>query len=516
MKRFVICVVGIACLTLLVQGAFSQAPPAPTNLAAKVVHSSADEHEGMAQAVGLSWQFMPSASTYRVAFRIYRSVDDSASYAPLGVTGDRTFGDRGVATGHTYYYYVTAFLLMHDSVSAESGKSNTAWAHVGPPPGHVTGEISGTVKDSLSGSPLRGIRIRFFRDAHECADGAATWTDSLGRYAALLDTGRYIILAQPPFWDDMMMRPAAPYRAKWYQDAYEPSGATPVILADSERFTADFALARFVVPVRVHVRGTVRDSSGSPLKGASVLLMRTVQQMGRMAEMNTAAVNTPGEMQDLDDVGRIHGVLWRGSTDSSGRYDASVLSGNPYTALAEKKGFVPQFFDHKNQPADATIILVSGDTSGIDFNLDPVHPPQAYSLGGSVRDSAGVMVPSRIVVFPLHPHPEHAVRFASTDSLGMYTVKNVFAGRYIVLALPYGDYAPAFYKAGAYGVLKWKDADTVTVGSNVTGIDIGVVAIRSGGYACTHFRWTYVLQLSSCRTSADCRRYYIERQQFDR
>ncbi|HTY58987.1 MAG TPA: hypothetical protein VMF59_09220, partial [Bacteroidota bacterium] len=74
MKRFVICVVGIACLTLLVQGAFSQAPPAPTNLAAKVVHSSADEHEGMAQAVGLSWQFMPPASMYRIAFRIYRSV----------------------------------------------------------------------------------------------------------------------------------------------------------------------------------------------------------------------------------------------------------------------------------------------------------------------------------------------------------------------------------------------------------------------------------------------------------
>ncbi|HMK37895.1 MAG TPA: FlgD immunoglobulin-like domain containing protein, partial [Bacteroidota bacterium] len=36
---------------------------------------------------------------------------------------------------------------------------------------------------------------------------------------------------------------------------------------------------------------------------------------------------------------------------------------------------------------------------------------------------------------------------------------------------------------GAYGVRHWKDADTVNVSSGVSGIDIGVVAVKSGGFA---------------------------------
>ncbi len=483
MKRIAPFIVGFTCLSLFTVRAFSQAPPAPANLTAKIIHASTEGWAGTPQAVGLTWQFKSPVIISRVAFRLYRSVDDSSAFKPLGVTGDQSFGDRDVAVGHTYYYYVTAVYVSHDSVSAESGKSNTAWATVLPPAGHVTGRISGTVRDSVTGTPLPGTRIRFFRNAHEYENGSDTWSDSLGRYSAVLDTGTYIILAQPPFWSDMMMRPAAPYRAKWFVNAYEPAGAKGVAVTDSGNFTADFALVHVVVPVRVHVRGTVRDSAGSPLRGAFVLFTRTVQQMGQMAGMSTDAVNAPEETRDLDDLGRIHGVLWGGATDSAGTFDASLLSGNAYIALAEKKGYVPQFFDHKSQPADATILVISGDTSGIDFNLSPVRPSQTYSLSGSVRDSAGATVPSRIVLFPLRPHPEHAVRFASTDSMGVYSVGKIPAGSYIVLALPYGGFAPAFYKAGAYGVMHWKDADTVTVASNETGIDIGVVAIKSGGYA---------------------------------
>jgi hypothetical protein len=483
MKRFAICLCGLALLTLIAAGAFSQAPPPPANLTAKVVHASGDGEDWMAQAVELTWQFTTPSSMSRAAFRIYRSVDDSASFKQMSVTGDRSFSDRDVSVGHTYFYVATAVYLSHDSASPESKRSNIAWAKILAPPGHVTGMIAGTVLDSLTGAPIPGVRIRFFRDAHESDSDSQTWSDSAGRYSAALDTGRYIILAQPPVWSDMMMRPVAPYRAKWFKNAYTPSGATPVTVVDSGKFTADFALVHFVVPVRVHVKGNVSDSTGNPLKGAVVLLMRTVQQMEAMAEMSPDAVNAPDETRDLDDLGRMHGVLWGGTTDSTGAYDASVLSGNSYVAIAEKKGFMPQFFDHKSQPADATIIAVTGDTSGINFNLNPVHPPQTYALSGMVSDSAGVRVPSRIVLFPLRPHPEHAVRFASTDSLGMYTVQKVAAGKYIVLAVPYGNFAPAFYKAGAFGVMHWKDADTVTVSGNVTGIDIGVVAITSGGFA---------------------------------
>ena len=485
MKRVVSRFLLAAGSLLLATAAFAQVPPPPSHLAAKAVHFPGDENAGLVVAVQLSWmEAVPSTGEEQhVAFRIYRSVDDSTSFAPLSVTADRMFGDRDVLTGHTYFYYVTAFSVSHDTASHESGKSNTAWAQILPPPGHVTGTVAGTVTDSVTGMPVPGVRVRFFRNAREYQDGLQVRTDSLGRYSAQPDTGTYLILAQPAFWGDLSMRAGLPYLPKWYANAYSPAHATPVAVIDSMTFTANFALVHPVVPVRVHVRGTVRDSAGTPLRGATVLLMRTVQQMEQMAGVNSDAVNSPGETADLDDIGRLHGVVAEAKTDSSGRYDAGVLSGNSYIALAEKKGFVPQFFDHKSQPADATMLLIAHDTSGIDFNLDSIRPPMTYAISGAVKDSAGVAVPSRIVVFPLRPHDDGTARFASTDSMGLFTVQKVTAGKYVVLALPYGGFAPAFYKAGAFGVMHWKDADTVVVAANVTGIDIGVVAITSGGFA---------------------------------
>jgi hypothetical protein len=149
-----------------------------------------------------------------------------------------------------------------------------------------------------------------------------------------------------------------------------------------------------------------------------------------------------------------------------------------------KPGYIPQYFDHKSNPAEATVITPTGDVSGIDFNLNPFRPPQFYTVSGIVRDSTGVRVPSRVIVYPLRPRPAASViRFAFTDSLGAYTVPRISSGSYLVLAIPFGKYGPAFYKQGAFGVMQWKMADTVVVAGNVTGIDIGVVRVFSTGIA---------------------------------
>jgi len=96
-------------------------------------------------------------------------------------------------------------------------------------------------------------------------------------------------------------------------------------------------------------------------------------------------------------------------------------------------------------------------------------------------------VASRIILIPLSPLPfVSSIRAGFTDSLGEYTIANVEPGQYFVLAIPFSGYAPAFYKAGAFGELHWKNADTVTVAdAAVGGIDIGVVPIQTRGFA--HF-----------------------------
>ena len=475
------------CFIALLIGAglaHAQLPPPPANLKVFPIPFESPLFRAGAE---LTWQIpkiLPPVP--RSAFRVYRSVDDSLSFKFLDMTDATGYADFTAFAGHTYFYYVTWVWMMPDSSVRESGRSNIAWIQVGPPGGVVTGKIEGTVTDSVSGAPVPHSRVAFFRRGAPYLVVPETISDSLGRYSAVLDTGTYLVLCNPPL---PLGRPVMTfaavniYKSKWYKDAYDPAHATPVGVTDGGTDVIDFALARFFLPAPAHLKGTVRDSAGNALKGALVVISRTLQEMPLISSAGAPVVDLPGETFSIPDIGCVRGVAWTGMTDSSGAFDAVVFTGRSYIAMAARAGFVPQFFDHKNTPAEATIIRVSGDTSGFDFNLNPFRPPHMYTLGGDVRDSSGVMVPSRIIVFPLRPFAARAARFAFTDSLGAYTVGHLLAGKYIVLAVPFGPYAPAFYKAGAFGVIRWKDADTVTVAGNVAGIDIGVVRIHCTGVA---------------------------------
>ena len=484
MKRLTYCLLAVVLCVGVTGIALAQLPPPPVNLTA---HLTAHSTAQVPVEVALTWQLpkiLPPVPP--AAFRVYRSVDDSVSFKLLNMTDKTEYTDPQVVAGHTYFYYVTWVWMMPDTTIRESGRSNLAWVQVGPPGGEKTGKIEGTVTDSVSGKPVPYSRVMFFRPASPILWVPQTWADSVGRYSAVLDTGTYLVLCSPPFLVGRMVMTLVPfpvYKPKWYKDAYDPAHATPVKVTDGATETIDFALARFVFPALVHVKGTVRDSTGNPLKGALVAITRTVQEMHEMSSEGEPVTDLPGETLVVDNVGCLQGVAWKGLTDSAGAFDAMVLSERSYIALAAKGGYFPQYYDHKNTPSEATIIPVNGDVKGIDFNLNPYHPPQMYSIGGVVWDSAGIRVPSRIIVFPLRSYSDRPARFGFTDSLGAYSVDHLIAGKYIVMAVPFGTYAPAFYKAGAFGVFRWKDADTVTVLANVTGINIGVVQMHPSGVA---------------------------------
>lgn len=464
--------------------AYAQLPPPPVNLTAYPIPFASPYIRG---GVALTWQIAKILPPVPMStFRVYRSVDDSLSFTYLNMTDRTGYYDLDAPPGHTYFYFVTWVWMMPDSTIRESARSNIAWLTVGPSGGEITGKIDGTVTDSVTGAPVPHSRVAFYRRNAPFLAVPEAVSDSLGHYSAVLDTGTYLVLCNPPL---PLLRPVMTfvavtiYKPKWYKDAYDASHATPVGVTDGGTDVIDFALARFIFPAPAHLKGTVRDSAGSPLKGALVVISRTPQEMPLMSSAGAPVVDLPGETFSIPDIGCVRGVAWSGTTDSSGAFDAMVFTGRSYIAMAARPGYVPQFFDHKNTPAEATIIRVGGDTSGFDFNLNPVRPPQMYTISGVVRDSSGVMVPSRIIVFPLRSNAPRPARFAFTDSLGAYAVGHLLAGRYFVLAVPFCQYAPAFYKAGAFGVIRWKDADTVTVAGNVSGINVGVVRIHSGGVA---------------------------------
>ncbi|HXX63525.1 MAG TPA: hypothetical protein VEO56_06970, partial [Bacteroidota bacterium] len=261
MKTFARAILAASISILVASAAFGQNPPAPTDLTAKLVAPSWGEDHDFPSGVILTWH--DSLKAPHLSFRVYRSQDDSTSFAKEASSSSPAYLDHDVQTGHTYYYYATAVLSLSDTLNLESSRSNIASAQVLAPQAPPKGMIVGKVTDSLTGSPIARALIRFFRSGREFDDGHGTYSDSAGLYKATLDTGTYLIYCRP-FYDDREMNLFPPYAGKWYKNASEPSQATPVVVADSQSFEADFALVHLVIPKPVHVRGTVRDSAGNP------------------------------------------------------------------------------------------------------------------------------------------------------------------------------------------------------------------------------------------------------------
>ncbi len=423
-------------------------PPVPTNLTAAPAPMG---------AVRLEWQSPNGLWMYRV----YRSQHDTAHFQLAAQTPTKWFVNHNLQPGSTYYYRVTSSVFNNGTI-IESPPSNVVSYTPPIPVPPLRGTIAGDVVDDSTGLPIRQARISFFRTAGPGNWAPHVFTDSLGRYHAVLDTGSYIIRAEKG-----SNSPATPgYRPEWFDNVTDPSLATRVAVAESSVSIANFGLSRPAPPSFAFITGTVTDSAGTPLRAASVTIMRTLQSMS----VGTAGDNT-------------HGVVWRGRTDSLGNYSARVISGQSYIAMAAKHGYLPEYFDNETNPMNADVIPVNGDVGGINFSL-ATRVIVENSVSGRVRDSLDSGVRSRIVLLPVHHHPgPGSVRFGHTDSLGNYTIEHVREGHYFVLAIPFHQYAPAFYKAGAYGVRRWQDADTVHGNGNVTGVDVGVVRFGGNGLA---------------------------------
>jgi 5-hydroxyisourate hydrolase-like protein (transthyretin family) len=347
----------------------------------------------------------------------------------------------------------------------------------------LKGTIAGTVIDDSAGLPIRGILIRFYRRGPSTANWQPTAiTDSLGSYSATLDTGTYYVRAEGSIRSSI----ANVYKPEWFDNAATITLATPISVTPGSAFTANFGLSTPVMPNFAYIEGTVTDTLGNALRGATVVIRRSFQ------DLQGAAASSVWEtsLQDItvEGIGCIRGAMWTGKTDSLGKFKARVLANHNYVAIAAKWGYLPEYYDDQTDPLLADVIVVTANVSGIDFTLAP-NPVVNNSISGVVRDSAGTGVPSVIVLFPISRPMIHARGlFGHTDSAGAYIIAKVPAGDYIVLAVPYSGYAPAFYKAGAYGVLHWRLADTVHVTGDVAAIDIGVVPIYSTGFVRLHGR----------------------------
>jgi hypothetical protein len=460
-------ILGLIILGLCMAGhAQTMQPPVPTNL----VGQSPPE---LQPRVLLGWN-APAGPWF---FKVYRSTPDTTNFQWIGISQNRTFEDPAVQAGLLYHYVVTA-AVFQDSVIREGGRSKIATVRAyGLSPG-PKGIITGRVTEDVTGTPLPKVRIRFFQLLASMNRGVELMTDAAGVYRAEVDTGSYIIRAE-----EISLTAQLPAHApEFFENAATPETATPVRVRINDTMRVDFGLRPNTPAPYAYISGMVTDDTGSPIAGAAVAFVRPIQELNTLAA--TTAI-TPGlgpEAVTIPGIGYTRGVVWVGFTNPSGKYFAQVLSNRPYIAMAAKDGYTRELYNNTSDPTEATIIAVRDDTTGINFSLMKHAPENTGQMQGTVTAPGGEEVPARIILFPRPKGgEERPAVFVHTDSIGAFNVEELEAGIYSVLALPYSEYAPAYYRSGELGAVSWLDADTVVVNGSPAALTITLPVLQSGG-----------------------------------
>jgi len=336
-----------------------------------------------------------------------------------------------------------------------------------PPP--IMGTIGGTIVDDSTMLPLGNVNVCFLSlNSTQCMHSVRT--DSFGMYLAEVPVGGYKIKA---------MREG--YAAEYFDNKHSIQEADVVSVTDGGTATANFGLTAMIPLPMVHISGTVTDSSGNPIAGALVAVMRGMNHVNR-AHRILGANALARENIFVNGYGRMRGIVWRGETDANGNYNASVRQGGTYIVFSNKMGYFPEYYNNKNSIHEADRLTVHHDTSGINFSL-ALNPNVQNSISGMVKDSAGNGVQAYVVLVKLRDGRWRGVRHIGTDSLGNYSFNFVMLGNYFVKAFPSAQFAPAWYDAGNCGSNEWVNADTVNANGNVAGIDICVVPASGNGFA---------------------------------
>ncbi|HVN48482.1 MAG TPA: carboxypeptidase-like regulatory domain-containing protein, partial [Bacteroidota bacterium] len=325
------------------------------------------------------------------------------------------------------------------------------------------GILQGTIVDSLN-QPIPHV----FVEAIQTADSTpslmicynySTMTDSNGAYSfSRVDPGNYILSA---------ISPTLQYQSQWYNGVTDPSKATILHVENAVTTTANFILhSKNNLANRITVAGSITDTLSKALKGVDVYFVPS-----------GFVLNGSDSIDNYRKIFESHGCDFRlagsaaqvahAKTDSSGAYSIKLVPGS-YIAFAKAAGYVLQYYNGQTDFLSATVLALNADTSGINFTLTALPPVVLGTISGVVYDSSkGTGIPSRVIAFRDRwiLKDKYAVARSYTidsDSLGAFTFSQLLPGTYYLLALPLGDYAPAYYTTDTESTV-WKKATGIAI-----------------------------------------------------
>lgn len=341
------------------------------------------------------------------------------------------------------------------AISSKGGKGEQSYAVT---VSGVTGTVSGLATDTL-GKPIAGIIVRLYQmDIVQSAEIKGV-TDSLGTYTITkVDSGKYVARATPSRGD---------FLEQWYDGATTSDKATIFLVTPNRVATVNFRMKTKAVSPQFTVSGTVLDDAKKPIKEASVVF-------------TTSAIGLNNGTAEY---------VFKARVDTGGKYSLK-LPQNTYAAMASAVGFVSVFFDGKSDMLTANKILLTKETTGINFVLKKISSVSTGKIIGSVVDSATKAgLRSRVIAYRNQSAKAYLDAPGSfttdTDSAGAYALTNLPPGDYIVFALPSGYYTPTFYSSSG-PTRSWEKATRISInGNTVSGIIIPVNPLvkNMAGYA---------------------------------
>lgn len=384
---------------------------------------------------GAIWNARVTVYDATGAFVSYGDSDGTGHYAVFGLASGSYF----VTAGLEYSYRPGYAEQLYSGILCETGcnvaSGTPVPVTVGLPTSGIDfaltplGDISGTVTDAATGTPIAGA-IVYVRTDYSFELSATT--DSAGHYRVkAVPSGTALVLAQDGAFRDEL------YDNVPCEDfSCSMSAGTPVAVAAGTSTTGiDFALNRLGT-----ISGRVtRVADGQPLEDVSVLIY------------------TSGGYQDR----------WL-HTDQSGDFEAVGLTSGTYFArtYGSNAALVDELFD--NIPCDPSCTPTSGrpitvaegqTTTGIDFALD---------TGGTIKgrltdEQSGTPVS----YFTVTAFSSTGAEVADTDAAsdGSYTLLGLPTGTYHVKASKGWHSSP--YAAELYDGIPCDPSCSVTTGTPV-------------------------------------------------
>ncbi len=337
---------------------------------------------------------------------------------------------------------------------AKSNKGGMAKQEFGVSVAGGNGIIQGKVTDTLNVGISKAL-IEIFKVENSMVFSFAysTLTDENGNYRiGRIDPGSYKLRASVP----------GKYQSQWYDGVREVGQATVITVADSPSVTiANFKLRGGAsTHPKVLVKGFVKDTAGFPIVGSNcrVVFVRAEFALNLGGGLNMFGENMRKYFElNMHGDFRLEGNsehVYKTNTDSLGYYKLELPIGK-YIAFARAKGYATEFYFESSDLLSADIFVVDPSTVIIqnlpNFTLAPLPPVVLGEITGTVSDSVkDIMVPARVIAFRDRwrindNHRISRVYVTDTDSTGHYTFTDLLPGTYIVLAVPLGNYAPAFY-----------------------------------------------------------------------